>query len=300
MRVAQSRPIRASAPPPRAAAALTLSVDSSRQHSQRRGLVYWLLHLPRLLLSYAIFGSFFLVGGLICIFAALRLLFGRPPPRAQRRYRWAMNRGFERFMAMLKALRLLDYRLPPRPADHPEGAYLLIANHPGLLDVALLLAACPEAVCLVKAEWYRFPLLGPLLRLGDHIPGPGIDLGLDASSTTSETPVLERIEEKLREGVPVVVFPEGTRSPRRGLRRFHRGGIEAAVRADVPVVQVFLDLDGPFLAKGQRLWELPARPRYLFEWLGRVDTDDVQDSRELTRACRRAYQTRMARLPEGT
>ena len=70
-------------------------------------------------MSYAIFASFFLVGGLICLFAAPRLLFGRPSPHAQRRYRSAMNHGFERFMAMLRALRLVDYRLPPRPADHP-------------------------------------------------------------------------------------------------------------------------------------------------------------------------------------
>lgn len=270
----------------------------SRERTRRHGRPHRLLQLPRVLMSYAIFASFFLVGGLICLFAAPRLLFGRPSPHAQRRYRSAMNHGFERFMAMLRALRLVDYRLPPRPADHPGGAYLLIANHPGLLDVALLLAACPEAVCLVKAEWYRFPLLGPLLRLGDHIPGPGIDVGLDDTSTESATPVVERIEQKLREGVPVVVFPEGTRSPWRGLRRFHRGGIEAAVRASVPVVQVFLDLDGPFLAKGQRLWELPARPRYLFEWLGRVDAGAVGDSREIARASRRTYQTRMARIPE--
>ncbi|NOY90315.1 MAG: 1-acyl-sn-glycerol-3-phosphate acyltransferase [Deltaproteobacteria bacterium] len=257
-----------------------------------------LLGLPRLLLSLTIFLSFFLVSGLLCLLALPRLLFGRPGPRAQRRYRRGLNLGFHRFMAMLRAFHLIDFRLPERRPDHPQGAFLVIANHPTLLDVALLLSACPEAVCLVKSDWYRSPFLRPLLLLGDHIPGSAIEEFMPGS--TSPAPVVERIEQKLREGVPVVVFPEGTRSPRRGLRRFRRGALEAATRAGVPVVQVFLDVDRPFLMKGQPLWQMPtARVRYHFEWLGHVDVSTSRDSRALASQLRRHYQTRLAQIPEG-
>ncbi len=257
-----------------------------------------LLGLPRRLLGITIFVSFFLVSSLLCLLALPRLLFGRPGPWAQRRYRRALNLGFHRFMAMLRAFRLIDFSLPERRLDHPRGAFLVIANHPTLIDVALLLSACPEAVCLVKSDWYRSPFLRPLLLLGDHIPGSTPEEFMPGSDSTA--PVVERIEQKLREGVPVVVFPEGTRSPRRGLRRFRRGALEAARRAGVPIVQIFLDVDRPFLMKGQPLWQLPTeRVRYRFEWLGHVEPSPSCDSHALATELRRRYQMRLAQIPEG-
>jgi len=252
------------------------------------------VRVARAVLTTAIFASFFTVSALLCLFFLPRLLMGRASPAAQARHRRALNRGMAQFIALLRWMRLLDYELPPLPAGHPEGGYLLVANHPSLLDVALLLAACPDAVCLVKAHWYRTPVMGPLLRLCDYVPGPGPDDELGA-----DTPVLERIADKLREGAPVLVFPEGTRSPYRGLRRFHRGAVEAAVRAGAPIVPVFLDTDRPFLMKGQQPWHVPdGSPRFTFEWLEKLEPTPVDDSRQLTQKLVARYRERLAQILE--
>lgn len=254
----------------------------------------WWLRPLRWLLVAAIFFSFFLVSALSSVVLLPRILWLRPTAASRVRHRRRLNWGLGRFFEMLRRLRLLDYELPS-PPELPSGGFLLVANHPSLLDVALLLGALPRAVSVVKASWYRSPLMGPLLRAGDYVPGPGLD---DAADPTA-TPVVARIEAKLRAGVPVVVFPEGTRSPFRGLRRFHRGAIEAAVRAEVPVVAVFLDVDRPFLKKHQPIWRLPdGTARYRAEWLGVFRPESGESSRELTARLAAHFKRRLARVLE--
>jgi 1-acyl-sn-glycerol-3-phosphate acyltransferase len=62
--------------------------------------------------------------------------------------------------------------------------------------------------------------------------------------------VIGRFERVLRDGKPLLVFPEGTRSEDGVLKPFKNGGFYAAVRAGVPVVPVALDGTHDLLRKG--------------------------------------------------
>jgi 1-acyl-sn-glycerol-3-phosphate acyltransferase len=145
---------------------------------------------------------------------------------------------------------------------------LLIANHPTPIDGSGVFH--PQLSCVVKASWYRSFLMGPMLRRTEYIPGPGHDEDDEADGA----PVVARMEQKLREGVPVLVFPEGTRSGRDSLRRFRRGAIEAAVRAGAPILPLFIGSDQPdFLAKGIPFYRVPPdMAGFTFEWLEPIET----------------------------
>ena len=56
-----------------------------------------------------------------------------------------------------------DPRRAPRPL--PEGPFVLVTNHPTLVDVTALIAAYGELCVVAKPALFRNPLLGPLLRL---------------------------------------------------------------------------------------------------------------------------------------
>ena len=72
--------------------------------------------------------------------------------------------------------------------------------------------------------------------------------------------LLEEAGRFLSEGVNVVVFPEGSRTPIGGeLRPFQRGAAQMAARAHAPVLPVTIDFDPPVLAKGQAWHDLGAR-----------------------------------------
>ncbi len=62
---------------------------------------------------------------------------------------------------------------------------------------------------------------------------------------------------KLESGRSVLIFPEGTRSPARGLHRFKSGVFEIALRARVPIVPILITCEPPTLKKGLQWYALP-------------------------------------------
>ncbi|HET6582150.1 MAG TPA: lysophospholipid acyltransferase family protein [Nannocystaceae bacterium] len=190
------------------------------------------------------------------------------------------------FMTAGGLIRLRRGELPgPLEPGHPA---IVVANHPSLLDIFMIVATTPGITFVATASWYDSWLTGRLLRLGRHIRGPTEG----AEPMPGETAVLDRIVAQLRDGYPVMMFPEGTRSPKGGgLRKFRAGAFEAAIRAEVPLWSLLLRVEPPALAKGQPWWDIP-RERTLFS----VDVLAVTrptradgSARDVARATRTAY-----------
>ncbi len=231
----------------------------------------------RILLTGSAFAGFFLLGGVIgrLLLPVILRLPGSPQRREHRRKRFLMG-ACRAFVGYMRALRLIHFQRPALPPGLPPPgqAYVVIANHPSLIDVLLLLSTFPGLTSLAKASWFRSWLLRPLLQLGGQIPGPDDRAQLAEAGTpvatddTSPIPVLDRMVAHLRAGQPLLVFPEGSRSHERSLRRFRRGALEAAIRAEVPVVPVFISVAPAMLMKHQPWYEVPREGgHYTLEFL---------------------------------
>jgi 1-acyl-sn-glycerol-3-phosphate acyltransferase len=86
---------------------------------------------------------------------------------------------------------------------------------------------------LAKKELFRYPFLGWHLKRSGQI-------AVDQSDARASLRSLNRAGETLRHGMPLVVFPEGGRSPDGQLQPFMGGAFYAALKAQVPVVPVVL------------------------------------------------------------
>lgn len=130
-----------------------------------------------------------------------------------------------------KLLRLLGLRLVAAGTPRP-GAKLVVANHVSWLDIELMHSAA--FMCFVaKAEIERWPLIGWLAgRAGTIYHRRG--------STHSLAAVMERVVERLRQGLPVGVFPEGGTGDGAQVRTFHARIFQVASDADVLVQPVAL------------------------------------------------------------
>lgn len=110
--------------------------------------------------------------------------------------------------------------------------YIFMSNHLSAYDIFVLLAHLPfQFRWLAKAELFRIPLFGWAMRAAGYIP-------IDRSSPREAVRSMERAARRIREGISVVIFPEGTRSRDGRLRPFMKGGFSLAIRAGVPVVPV--------------------------------------------------------------
>jgi 1-acyl-sn-glycerol-3-phosphate acyltransferase len=105
----------------------------------------------------------------------------------------------------------------------------------------------PNAECVVKREAWSNPFLGGIVRAANYIPN-------DGGETLIGTCVA-----RLREGGKLLLFPEGTRSPKGELRVFKRGAARIALQAGCPVVLVDIDCRPPFLGKGDPWYQAPVR-----------------------------------------
>jgi 1-acyl-sn-glycerol-3-phosphate acyltransferase len=222
-----------------------------------------------------------------------RKLRGLPPEEA--RPQWdTFYLGVYRFIVnYMRWSRLFYYDPPALPDDFPrDRPYVLIANHPTLIDILIIKATIPGATCLVKASLFRKPHLKNLLTYGNDFPGPERGDGRELGATG----VLDTFVQRLEAGYPVVVFPEGTRSPRYQLRRFRRGAMEAAIRAGVPIVPIYIGCHPPTLLKGEKWHEVPTTReiRFHVDFMPIVETEGA-DAQQLTRELKAAYEERLRR-----
>jgi 1-acyl-sn-glycerol-3-phosphate acyltransferase len=243
----------------------------------------------RLVLIGAMF-VYFGVGSLVLSYALLPLVRrGVTDERERvRRAQGLIARGYAQFHAIMKALRLMRYDPREVSLDLPDGPCVVVANHPTLVDVTALGAALGGACTVVRGDLFANPFVGRILRACWHI-----DAG--EGGAMSGAAVIQGALDRLEAGFRVLIFPEGTRSPPGGVRRFRRGAFEVACRADVPVVLVFITCTPPTLMKGVPWYALPKRlVRHAVEPMAVLrPADHGRDARRLTKAVQAMYRARI-------
>ena len=112
------------------------------------------------------------------------------------------------------------------------GPVVLTANHSSYLDVVVLLASLPADFRFVaKRELLQTPLIGRVIRKVGH-------LTVERAAGSQSVADAERVTAALRDGVSVLVFPEGTfvRSP--GILPFRLGAFKSAIETGSAVIPV--------------------------------------------------------------
>lgn len=196
-------------------------------------------------MAFAVFG----IGAFLIAWVGFPLLrvLGGSRDRRERRAQYLVHLSFRLFAAFMKVLRLIRVSVIGRERLRGSPAAVVIANHPTLIDVVLLIAAMPQADCVVKqGAWQNL-----FLR--------GVVAGAGYLRNTDGPELVEACVERLRAGRWLLLFPEGTRSPREGLGTFRRGVAHIALRAGADIVPVVITCDPPTLMKGQPWYGVPDR-----------------------------------------
>ena len=199
-------------------------------------------------IAFALFG----VGALVISVVALPLLqlTSRRPGDLQRRVQGLIHHAFRLFAWYMTLTGLIRVTWVGRERLR-ERPILVIANHPTLIDVVLLVAAMPQADCIVKTAAERHLLLRRLVKAAGYIPNDRPDAIITAGTAS------------LRQGRSLLLFPEGTRSPSGRLGPFHRGAARIALRSGTDLVPVVITCSPPTLMKGQPWYEVPERTAHL-------------------------------------
>ena len=112
--------------------------------------------------------------------------------------------------------------------------HVYAVNHASALDIPVLYVYLPfQFRIIAKKELFRYPFMGWHLKRSGQIR-------VDQQNPMGSIGDLKSAVKSLRAGMPVVVFPEGGRTPNGQLKPFLPGAFFLAVRAQVDIVPMAL------------------------------------------------------------
>lgn len=178
----------------------------------------------------------FLVTVFFAIAAILASLFGSGgnAPHIVARI-WAILLFASRIRVTVKGLSNID----------PKRSFIYMSNHQSNFDIPVLLAYLPvQFRWIAKNELFKIPIFGYAMKRAGYI-------SIDRSGRKSTLQSIRNAAEIIRNGVSVIIFPEGTRSQDGNLKSFKNGGFVLAVDSGVPIIPIIIHGTWQIMSKNQ-------------------------------------------------
>ena len=130
----------------------------------------------------------------------------------------------------------------------PKKSYVVIGNHPSTLDIFTHITALPVSIrFLTKTELFRIPIFGRVLKT----------LGLPRIDRKNAKANFEKINDSINQviklGNSIMIFPEGKRSNQKELLPFKKGAAYIAKDFNLPVIPVVSHNAHNLMVKG-KVW----------------------------------------------
>ncbi|HZY62861.1 MAG TPA: lysophospholipid acyltransferase family protein [Edaphobacter sp.] len=193
--------------------------ESPHASTRKPRLLPWLTYLllmPLIALATTGFGCISLIAGL-----------------------WDKSGRQQHAIAHAWARVLLVFSLSPVTLEGAEKLHLhetavYVANHLSYYDTPVLFAKLPfQFRILAKQSLWKIPFIGWYLHRSGQVP-------VDQTSARSAIASLNRGVATLKSGLPLVIFPEGGRTPTGNTQSFVSGAAYMAIKAQVPIVPITL------------------------------------------------------------
>lgn len=203
---------------------------------------------------FALFG----IGGLFIWFVfypTLSLLHLGNPHARTRAAKSMVQRSFRLFAGLMALLGVISYEVRGRARLARQGM-LVIANHPTLIDVVLLIALIDRADCLVKGALVNNPFTRGPIRAAGYI------------CNNTGTGMLQECIASIRSGNNLIIFPEGTRTPLIGRVKLQRGASNIAVRGGIDLTPIRIHCSETILTKGSKWYHVPRKKAHFLIDIG--------------------------------
>lgn len=201
--------------------------------------------------AFALFSG----GGLILsivVFSIQRLVY-RDISQRNQAARTAVHFSFKLFVGYMRLVGILRLDIDRLDVIKQAKGQLIIANHPSLIDVVVLISIVRNADCVVKADLWKNPFLKGVVKATGYI-----------NNDADPDYFLKKCQQSFARGNNLIVFPEGTRSVPNEQWQFKRGAANIALRTAVDMLPVLIDVNPITLTKGQKWYQVTDR-RFTFK-----------------------------------
>lgn len=182
-----------------------------------------------------------------------------------------------------------SYRAEYEVAVDFSKPMIIVANHTSYLDTPL--------ICTIISGNYHFMgkvelLKNPVLRLFFQT----IDVPVDRSNRIASYRALKRVEENIKNGLSLILYPEGTMSKNPPVMGdFKAGAFKLAVDTKVPILPISF-LNNYKLMRGSGL-KYGSRPGIMKVYVHKpIETIDLNTSEDLENLSKKIFETLNSKL----
>lgn len=210
---------------------------------------------------YAIFAKLFCYGffGIGAVILAILVfpwirVFVHPKLKFQIAARKFVSGTFRMFTGMMKGMGLMKVVVDDKNAYRNLHGKILVANHPSILDFVYIMSMVPNANCIVRGGLAN-GVLGGVIRQCYIVNTLGFDQLCELCKAT------------LDEGNNVIIFPEGTRTPRHGFNQYKKGAARIAYNTKCDVQPILIGGNDKYgLGKHDPMFAYNHTERYVYDF----------------------------------
>ncbi len=230
-------------------------IQKKYNHKELPPVKNWLLYTYRAFMKlffYVFFGlgSIFLA---IFVFPWIRVA-EHNKHKFQIKARAFVSASFRFFVNFMRVTRVINLKVDDKNAWRNIHGKIIIANHPSMLDFVFIMSLVPNANCIVRGGLTKTVLAGVIKQCY-------IVNSLDFNELCG------LCKQTLDEGNNVIIFPEGTRTPRHGKNPYKKGAARIAYYAKAGIQPVLVGGNDKYgLGKHDPFWSYNHTEKYIYDF----------------------------------
>lgn len=182
------------------------------------------------------------------------------------------------FVFIMSFFRLIKVKLKNKEKVKNLKGHVIVANHPSLIDIVLLISIVPNSVCIVKGKLANNFFIKHIIRK------------IYIVNNFDPNVVLNDTVKAINEGYNFIIFPEGTRTPLENTNhelKLHRGFAQASLRAKAPILPIKIFNSPRILTKSQKWYDIGSvRSNYIVTILNEILPSNFDESSQHKQAVR--------------
>lgn len=200
-------------------------------------------------LCFSLFG----LGGLVLSLTVLPLqrLIYKDTQQQKQIARLTVHYAFRFFTNTMRLVGAFTLKIEGAEKLSQLKGKVVIANHPSLIDVVILIAQIKNADCVVKNHLFKNPFIRGVITASGYI------------SNSDPDQLINDCSQSLASGNNLVIFPEGTRTTPNTPLKLQRGFANIALRSNADLVFILIDVNPSTLTKDNVWYNVPDR-RFTF------------------------------------
>jgi 1-acyl-sn-glycerol-3-phosphate acyltransferase len=176
-------------------------------------------------------------------------------------------------IAMLKVNPGWTFEINGADLQKIERPTIVVSNHQSFLDLPLSYLLPWTMKWVAKKDLLKIPILGWIIFMTGH-------LAIDRKRMTS-IKKLDELVKPIEQGIPAMIFPEGTRTQSGEVQPFKNGAFKLAKRYNFTILPIVLEGGQSAMPSGS--WRIAYKQHFVISVLDPVESEQFDSQEELKR-----------------